>query len=103
MSPELIAASLARPPDRSIGIWPTPLKNHAVRRPLTPEPVKYSILAGKVIRLDMTMGRKIESEKDRWLLARIAAPRSGICSAPSTHGRNNSLRIGPSTTVLRNQ
>ena len=64
---------------------------------------RYSIFAGKVIRRESANGRKIESEKDKWLLARIAAPDSGTLSAPSTQGRKSILRIGPRTTVLRNQ
>ena len=34
-----------------------------------------------------TSGRKIESENERWLLARIAPPSSGTFSSPRTHGR----------------
>jgi hypothetical protein len=34
------AASLALPPERSIGTVPTPLKNSRVKKPFTPRPVK---------------------------------------------------------------
>ncbi len=37
-------------------------------------------LARKVIRRGTTRGRKTESEKDRWLLAKMAPPVSGMCS-----------------------
>ena len=48
-------------------------------------------------------GRKIESENDRWLLAKIAAPVSGMCSEPSTQGRKSRRRIGPRMTVFSTQ
>jgi hypothetical protein len=47
---------------------------------------KYSLLAKKVIFLGTAIGKKIESEKDRWLLARIAGPFSGTLLSPSIHG-----------------
>ncbi len=50
-----------------------------------------------------TSGRKNESENDRWLLARIAAPSSGTFSAPSTQGRKSTRSHGPTTTYFRNQ
>jgi hypothetical protein len=60
-------------------------------------------LARKVIRRGTHSGRKIESEKERWLLAKIAAPVSGMFSDPSTHGRNSRRRIGPRMTVFSTQ
>ncbi|SCE13982.1 hypothetical protein GA0115246_111337 [Streptomyces sp. SolWspMP-sol7th] len=94
--PLLIAASPApRPPERSTGSCPTPLKNAAVSLPLTPGVVKYSAFAMKVTRRSRTAGRKKESEKERWLLARIAGPSSGMFSMPSTHGRNATLSEAP--------
>ena len=45
----------------------------------------------------------IQSEYDRWLLARIAGPSSGTFSAPSTTGRKMTRRIGPMAIHLRNQ
>jgi len=50
-----------------------------------------------------TSGRKIESENERWLLAKMAAPSVGMFSSPSTHGRKRSLRIGPRTRVFSTQ
>ncbi len=94
--PALIAASPApRAPERSTGSWPTPLKKAAVSLPLTPGAVKYSDLAMNVTLRSSTAGRKNESEKERWLLARIAGPRSGMFSRPSTHGRKASFRDPP--------
>ena len=88
----MIAASPApRAPERSTGSWPTPLKKAAVSFPLTPGEVKYSALAMKVTLRSSIAGRKKESEKDRWLLARIAGPSLGMFSMPSTHGRKASL------------
>jgi hypothetical protein len=57
--------------------------------------VKYSLFARKTTGLLSISGRNIESENDRWLLARMAAPSEGIFSEPLTQGRNNTLRIGP--------
>ncbi len=94
---------LASPPERSIGICPALVKNILVAQPLTPVPVKYSILAGNVMRRGTTSGRKIESEKDRWLLAKIAAPLVGMCSAPSTLGRQSTRTMGPTRIILSNQ
>ena len=45
----------------------------------------------------------MESENERWLLAKMAAPVSGMFSSPSTHGRKSSRRIGPRTTVFSTQ
>ena len=68
------APSAAVPPERSIGTWPAPEKNFFWSQPLMPGPVKYSALARKVTRRGSDSGMKIQSEYDRWLLARIAAP-----------------------------
>jgi hypothetical protein len=51
---------------------------------LAPFSVKKASLARNVIRRGTISGRKIESRKERWLLARIAGPSSGMCSMPST-------------------
>jgi hypothetical protein len=59
--------------------------------------VKYSLLARKTTGLLSISGRKIESEKDKWLLARMAAPSEGIFSEPRTQGLNMILRRGPRT------
>ena len=89
------ASPAPRPPERSTGSWPTPLKNAAVRRPFTPGEVKYSAFAMKVTFRSRTAGRKKESEKDRWLLARIAGPSAGMFSRPSTQGLKASLSDPP--------
>jgi hypothetical protein len=57
-------------------------------------------LARKVIFRSTTSGRKKESEKDRWLLARMAGPSSGMCSMPSTWGVYSVLRAGPTITCF---
>jgi hypothetical protein len=41
------------------------------------------------------------SLKDRWLLAKMAAPDAGMFSIPRTHGRNNTRNKGPRMKVLR--
>src|ERR1700685_394618 len=46
--PVLIACSLAAPPPRSMGIWPTPVKKTLLISPFSPRPVKYSDLARKI-------------------------------------------------------
>ncbi len=51
----------------------------------------------------VTSGRKNESEKDRWLLAKMAGPLAGRFSSPSTHGRNSTCSHGPMMKCLRNQ
>ena len=48
-------------------------------------------------------GKRKESEKDRWLLARIAGPLAGMCSPPSTHGLNSTFSHGPMRMCFRNQ
>ena len=98
-----IAACAARPPDRSTGMVPAPTKNILVRKPLIPLPVKYSALATKVTFRFTISGMKIESEKERWLLAMIAAPVRGRCSRPSTSGRKISLSHGPRRTYFSSQ
>jgi hypothetical protein len=60
-----------------------------------PLPVKYSLLARKTTGRRSIRGKKIESEKDRWLEAKIAAPSVGIFSAPLTQGLKSTLRMGP--------
>ena len=73
-SPVASARSLASPPERSTGIWPTPLKNARLNSPLMPRPVKYSDFARKTTLRGSGSGAKKWSENDRWLLARIAGP-----------------------------
>jgi hypothetical protein len=85
------------PPLRSTGSCPALRKNSALARPLTPVPVKYSALARNVTRRLSMIGRKIESENDRWFEARIAPPVVGTFSPPRTHGRNTERSTGPST------
>src|SRR5438093_919443 len=63
------ARSDAGPPSRLIGIWPTARKNHAVLGSS-----KNSALATNVMRRRSTIGRKIESQNETWLLARMAPP-----------------------------
>lgn len=62
--------------------------------------MKYSIFAEKVIRRGTISGRKMESEKDRWLLARMAGPVAGTWCSPSTQGRKTRRTGGPTTTCL---
>ena len=47
-------------------------------------------------------GRKIESETERWLLARIAPPSAGMFSSPLTHGRKNTFTSGPTMNLFMN-
>ena len=79
---------------------PTPVKNQAIRRPLKPLPVTYSSLPMKKTCRSQTSGRIIESMKVRWLPARMTGPSPGMCSAPSTRGRNIRRMIGPSTALM---
>src|SRR5215471_13834628 len=65
-----------------------------------PRPVKYSDLAKKTTLRGSGSGAKKWSEKDRWLLARIAGPVRGTFSVPSAHGLNRSLNIGARTTCV---
>ena len=68
-----------------------------------PLPVKYSDLARNTTGRGTMSGMKMESEKERWLDARIAAPWAGTLSSPLTHGRNSVFRTGPRTNVFMNQ
>jgi hypothetical protein len=97
------AACAALPPDRSTGIVPVLRKNWRISQPLIPLPEKYSALATNVTRRFTTSGTKIESEKDRWLHARITGPDAGTLARPSTWGRNSALSTGPKTTYLSSQ
>ena len=81
-----------------MGTWPMPAKNILEKKPLMPGVVKYSALARKVTLRGTISGRKKESQKDRWLLARIAAPCFGTFSRPSVHGRQKVRRTGPIST-----
>jgi hypothetical protein len=80
-----------------------PTKNIFVSQPLRPRPVKYSCLATNVTRRLTISGMKIESENDRWLLARIAGPWSGTCSRPSTLGLKINLSQGPRKMYLSSE
>src|SRR5215217_83567 len=93
----------AAPPERSMGNWFDNRKKRAVSLPLTPLPVKYSDFARKTTGLGTTIGRKIESEKDRWLLTITAGPDEGMLSRPFTHGRKRRLRIGPTMILFITQ
>src|SRR5688572_30715397 len=88
------AAIDADPPVRLIGICPTARKNHAVFGSS-----KYSALATKVMRRRRTSGRKIESQNEMWLLARIAGPESGMFSMPSTRTRQKNRSTGVSRSL----
>ena len=46
---------------------------------------------------------KIQSEYERWLLAMIAGPVSGMFSAPTTIGRKMRLTGGPTSTFFSTQ
>ena len=94
-SPVASARSLASPPVRSTGIWPTPRKNALLIRPFSPRPVKYSDLARNVTLRGSGSGPKKWSENDRWFQARMAGPSRGTFSVPSAHGRNRIARKGP--------
>ena len=86
-----------------MGTWPAPEKNFFWNQPLMPGVVKYSALATKVTRRGRVSGMKSQSAYDRWLLARIAGPLAGTCSAPETCGRKMSRSRGPRATHFRNQ
>ena len=102
-TPAVSAPLAASASSRSIGTCPTPAKNIRDNLPLMPGVVKYSALARKVTRRLTISGMKKESQKERWLLARIAPPVSGTFSAPSTYGRQIAFSHGPSPMVFRNQ
>src|SRR3954470_23073545 len=93
----------ALPPDRSTGIVPVLEKNQRIRRPLIPLPVKYSAFATNVTLRRTIRGVKIESEKERWLQARITGPDSGTLSRPRTSGRKTSRSRGPRITYFSSQ
>ena len=93
----------AAPPDRSMGSWLVSRKKAAVSLPLIPVPVKYSDFARNATGRGTMTGMKMESEKERWFEARIAAPSAGTLSRPLTQGRNSSLSTGPRTNVFMNQ
>ena len=76
----------AREVPRSTGICPALLKKVRIANPLRPLPSKYSDLAKKVTRREVANGTTMESIKDRWFGAKIAAPVLGIFSAPSIQG-----------------
>jgi hypothetical protein len=86
-----------------MGTWPTPEKNTRESQPFRPGVVKYSALARNVTLRGTITGMKNESENDRWLLARIAAPSDGMFSRPSVHGRQINRRNGPMKTYFISQ
>jgi hypothetical protein len=63
--------------------------------------VKYSLLARKTTGLGHCKGKKIESENERWLLARMAGPVDGTFSTPRTQGLKINRSRGPSTNVFK--
>ena len=89
------AASLALPPERSIGTWPTPLKKVRIKKPLNPGVMKYSSFARKVIGRFTINGRKIESINELWLIAMITGPSVRHIFRPVTLGRYSTRRSGP--------
>ncbi len=100
---EASAPSAALAPERSIGTWPAPEKNFFWNQPLMPGVVKYSAFATNVTRRCSVSGMNSQSAYERWLLARIAGPSAGTCSAPSTTGRKISRSSGPMAIHFRNQ
>lgn len=86
-----------------MGSWFVSRKNSAVSLPLRPVPVKYSDFARKITGRGTIRGIKMESENDKWLDARMAAPSAGTLSSPLTQGRNRSFSTGPRTKVFMNQ
>jgi hypothetical protein len=78
-------------------------KNVAVSLPLIPLPVKYSDLARNTTGRGTISGIKMESENERWLEARMAAPSEGTLSRPLTHGLKSVFSTGPRTNVFMNQ
>src|SRR3954465_8330677 len=101
--PEFSDASEALPPERSIGNWLMPRKKCFITQPTTPLPVKYSLLARKLMGRLTATGRKTESTNDRWLLAKITAPDDGTFSSPRVQGRNTEFANGPTMKVFKNQ
>src|SRR3982074_2407688 len=98
-----IAAWAAEPPDRSIGTCPTPEQKVFFSRPTSPGCVQYSRFARNVMRRGTSSGRKNESTTARWLLARMAPPRSGTFSTPSIVGRQSRRSHGPRSTNFDHQ
>jgi hypothetical protein len=88
------AIRLARPPERSTGIWLSPSISERVSG-LT----KYSFLARKYTGRRVTIGMTSESTTDRWLLARITGPVDGTISSPETFGRQSARSIGATVTL----
>lgn len=72
---------------RSTGTASIAVKKLRLSQPLNPVPVKYSALARKTTGRGVTSGITTLSMKERWLLARITAPRFGTFSRPTTTGR----------------
>jgi hypothetical protein len=66
-----------------------------------PLPVKYSLLARKTTGLGHCSGKNMESENERWLLARIAAPVVGTFSTPRVQGLNIKRSKGPRMNVFK--
>ena len=97
------AAWAAWPPERSTGIVPVPTKNILVSQPLMPLPVKYSALATNVTFRLTISGMKIESENERWLLARIAGPVVRHVLAPLHLRPEDQPQQGPRRTYFSSQ
>ena len=71
---------------------PVPTKNIRMSQPLSPLPVKYSALATNVTFRRTINGVKIESENERWLLARMTGPVSGTLLEPLDLGAEDQLQ-----------
>ncbi len=80
-----------------MGIWLIARKKAPTTLPLTPGPVKYSDLARKYTWRGTATGMNTESEIDRWLLAKMAAPWEGTFSRPMALGRYTVFTTGPTT------
>ena len=65
--------------------------------------VKYSALATNVTRRGSVSGMNSQSAYERWLLARMAGPSSGMFSEPETRGRKTTRRSGPMAIHFKNQ
>src|SRR5215213_1615387 len=80
----LRAATARRPSLRSTGIMPNAGNNRRVF-----QLSRYSTLPTKLSVRRTVMINTTESKKETWLAARIAGPRRGSCSPPSTRTRHS--------------
>lgn len=86
-----------------MGSWLVASKNLRVIQPLGPAPVKYSFFARKWTWRSSMAGMNTESDTERWLLARIAAPSAGTLPSPLTKGRKSRRVAGATAKVLADQ